>query len=411
MKVLCITRLFSGIESSLFNKKWKPTGVPTIFKMIEKFDSEAEGRFIFTSKDGFTNWNTPKVETLKLEGLNHKITVLPGKTKFFFLPLNKLQLIARELFQFLYCLVAYFKEKPDFIYIDHANTLIAAFFARFTSTPVVYRVMGVYPFMRDVIKENSLKGRIFKFCYRSPFKQVICTQDGSGVEPWLETALHPNTKVEKLINGVDDFNIIKDTPESLATIPTDKTKVLFVGKIETAKGSVSFVESLILSIKQDPDIHAIVVGNGSKRESLIEKVKEEGLEGSFTFIQRLPHNEILKVHELSDIYISLNRLGNLSVANLEAMKFGQCMIFPKSQPETKIDFITDSLLEDNCAIRVENSDDIKGIKESILRLHKNKDEIQLLSTNMKKCAQKFIPTWEKRVSKEFTTITNAIKTS
>ena len=402
MKILCVTRLFSGIESSLLNKEWKPTGVPTIFKMIEKFDQETKLTFILTSKDGFTNWTSSKIETLTLKGLKHPVTVLPGKNKFQRLLPGKLQKVAREVYQLLFCLICFYKEKPDLLYIDHANTFSAAFFARLTKVPVVYRVMGVYPSMRSVIQENSLKGKVFRFCYSSPFRQVICTQDGSGVEPWLEAALHPQCRVEKLINGVDNLVTLKATPDSLSNIPKNKTTVLFVGKIEYAKGAESFVKAMTLAINEDESIHAIMVGNGSKRKSLIKEVEDLGLSDSFTFIERLPHSEILKIHELSDIYVSLNRLGNLSVANLEAMKIGQCLIFPKSQPETKIDFITDELVKEGCAIRVENSDDIEGIKESVIWLHQNQEKIGCFSKKMRICAKDFIPTWEERTNKEFT---------
>ena len=49
MKILYATRLFSGLEKSFEHKVWKPTGVPTIYKVIEEFDSNHNVKFILTT--------------------------------------------------------------------------------------------------------------------------------------------------------------------------------------------------------------------------------------------------------------------------------------------------------------------------------------------------------------------------
>ena len=50
-KVLYVARLFSGLEVSLSSRDWNPTGVPTIYKVINEIDKEFNTRFIFTAKD------------------------------------------------------------------------------------------------------------------------------------------------------------------------------------------------------------------------------------------------------------------------------------------------------------------------------------------------------------------------
>ena len=42
MKILYVTRLFSGLESSFINGTWDPTGVPTIYKVIKELDEKYE---------------------------------------------------------------------------------------------------------------------------------------------------------------------------------------------------------------------------------------------------------------------------------------------------------------------------------------------------------------------------------
>ena len=49
MKILYICRIFSGLELSIKSRRWKPTGVPTIYKILEYFDkSEHKLQLVLT---------------------------------------------------------------------------------------------------------------------------------------------------------------------------------------------------------------------------------------------------------------------------------------------------------------------------------------------------------------------------
>ena len=77
MKILYISRLFSGLETSFINQKWNPTGVPTIFKMIEVLDKNFKVNFIFTVKDSGkdfkSNWEINKDVEFKIDGLKNVV--------------------------------------------------------------------------------------------------------------------------------------------------------------------------------------------------------------------------------------------------------------------------------------------------------------------------------------------------
>ena len=40
MKLLYISNLFTGLESSIINNEWKPSGVPTVYKFLEKLSTK-----------------------------------------------------------------------------------------------------------------------------------------------------------------------------------------------------------------------------------------------------------------------------------------------------------------------------------------------------------------------------------
>ena len=67
---------------------------------------------------------------------------------------------------------------------------------------------------------------------------------------------------------------------------------------------------------------------------------------NFQFLRNIPHNEVMQLHSISDIYISTNKDGNLSNANLEAISANKCMIIPHKRHKENIDIETELLLKD-----------------------------------------------------------------
>jgi len=404
MKVLYVARLFSGIESSLIVQEWRPTGVPAVFKMIEAIErGNNDLRLVFTCKDYEEQWKEKIDRTLKVKGLNTKITVLSG-SKGFYSKLIKIRGLIREIRQ-TYGIRRICREfQPDILYIDRVNFIPAAFFARYSGIPVVLRLMGVgTPFLKEILSDNRKKliNKIARWAYRSPFAFVICTQDGSGAESWLATLINRSIPRKLLINGVDVEKPSCLIDQRLAGLPEDRTTVFFVGRLEKLKGCEEFLWAfLIANGNAKKQLHAVIVGDGSLDGSLWEIVEKNSAREHVTFIKELPHKQIIYANLRADIYVSLNRGGNLSNANLEAMKTGCCMIFPASQPDHDIDIITDKLIPLDAAIRISDPDNIQALADAILLLHRNPKKRLELGVKMKKAAEKFIPSWEERISDE-----------
>ena len=401
MRVLCVLRLFSGLETSLATGRWRPTGVPTGHKLIEALDKEPiSARVVFTCKDEGSTWNETEDRNLTIDGLKAPVTVLAGERAF---PawLGGLRIYLRELRHAwrIWRLVHTFR--PDVIYIGHANLWAAGLLARFSSVPVVFRIMGVYPAMREALDGGRPAYAVMRWACRAPYAAVVVTQDGSGVESWLDRALSPEVPRLILVNGADPIEQTGVPDARLTDLPRHRSVVLFVGKLEPAKGCDAFLQGFLGAWREDPDgLHALIVGTGGRAEALRLRVAEERAEGSVTFIDKLPHDRIYEAHKRADIYVSLNRLGNLSNANLEAMKAGQCMIFPEAQPDLGIDVATDTLVPPEAARRIPSVDDTAALAAAILDLHRNPRERRVRGEAMARAASKFIPTWEQRIATE-----------
>ena len=73
--------------------------------------------------------------------------------------------------------------------------------------------MGIYPSMWELEKKNTLRNVFLRWCYKSKFKLVICTNDGTAGDMWMKKNLHKSVKRENLLNGVDNKEFIKKKKE------------------------------------------------------------------------------------------------------------------------------------------------------------------------------------------------------
>jgi glycosyltransferase involved in cell wall biosynthesis len=261
--------------------------------------------------------------------------------------------------------------------------------------------MGVYPVMRAALDGGGVRGRIMRWCYRRPYALVICTQDGSGAEPWLARALRPDVPRIVLINGIDEPKAAAEQDPRIAAIPADRTTVMFLGKLENGKGALEFATGFLRARAQASDrLHALVVGTGSLTESLRDQFAVAGASESLTLIERLPHPQVAAALARADIYVSLNRFGNLSNANLEAMRAGKAMIVPKAQPAIGVDVATDKLISQDSILRIESSDDVAGLADAILRLAADPVERLRRGKRVREETGGIAGSWDRRIALE-----------
>ena len=95
MKIFYLCRIFNGLVSSIKSEKWQPTGVPTIYKMIEKLDkSDCEVKFFFSdwlSNKGRTNFSENFNKRIFIKGLKSEIRLI--SSNFFFIKVIKTKLL------------------------------------------------------------------------------------------------------------------------------------------------------------------------------------------------------------------------------------------------------------------------------------------------------------------------------
>ena len=403
MKLLLVTRLYSGFELSLKNLIWNPEGVPTIYNLINGLADKHKISVIFTAKDSgatyVSNWKETKDKSIKLKNLNAKIRVLSGIYYFpIFLP-RKLAMILRDIRQFFCILIYIRKSKPALVYCDSANVVIAYLIKRiYPKIPVVVRVLGVCSFWRSILNSKRLVHKIYKFAFKGNFSTVIGTQDGSGIEYWFKESLKNNVPRYVLLNGVKKNLNIK-------TSLNHNIKILFVGRLETYKGILVFVKALIKVLnKTKKKIIVTIIGDGTLYKEALNLCKSSGYIKNFNFLKSIPHKDVLNYHSESDIYVSTNTDGNLINTNLEAISSNACMIIPKPQKNKKIDIKTYELLKKSVLYyEVNNSNDLAN---KIMFLLNSLDNIISYKNKIGRLKVNFIRTWDERVKEEIKILEN-----
>jgi glycosyltransferase involved in cell wall biosynthesis len=227
---------------------------------------------------------------------------------------------------------------------------------------------------------------------------------------WLSNALRTGVKSKVLLNGVDDIDFPDVLDERLKLLPEKKSIILFVGKLERYKGCYEFIESLILlSENKINKVHALVIGTGSEQDQLKKIVEETNHVNNFTFIERLPHGQISAAHKISDIYVSMNHLGNLSNANIEAIQSDDCMVIPNPQPEIGVDVVTNKLLL-GAVVNVPINDP-KNLADALYTLLQSKEKRSRMSKDICIRKQNFLWSWDERINAEISLLEDLVTLS
>jgi glycosyltransferase involved in cell wall biosynthesis len=204
-----------------------------------------------------------------------------------------------------------------------------------------------------------------------------------------------------MINGVDPAETSPLAPPLRSQLEGPEKKILFVARLVEDKGCIEFVDAVSMALKAAPGrFRAIIAGSGPFAERMRERAQREGHGERFHFLGQVPHDEILSLQRYCDIYVSLNRMCNLTNANLEAMRTGMCMIIPASPGIRGIDVDTDALMPPDTIWRIADSDDAQGLSEALIRLESNPDERARRAQATFTQAEKFIPTWSERINEE-----------
>jgi phosphatidylinositol alpha-1,6-mannosyltransferase len=147
-----------------------------------------------------------------------------------------------------------------------------------------------------------------------------------------------------------------------------RTVLLTVGRIVPRKGHDTVIEALPAVLRQVPDAHYLVVGDGPARESLEQAVARLGVAGRVTFAGHVPDGDLPGYYAAADLFVMVSRerpeMGDVEgfgIVYLEASAAGRAVVAARTGG------VADAV-EDGVSGLLIDPEDADGLEEVLVRL-------------------------------------------
>ena len=206
-------------------------------------------------------------------------------------------------------------------------------------------------------------------------------------------------KVKVIPMGVDSSIFRKRAIKKPREYSKNKI-LLFVGRLSDQKGLQYLIDSMDDISRYDKSVKLLIIGEGSYKKALMQKISNKKLESHVEFLGSLPMQDIAKYHNYADIFVMpslATKTGTeaLGLSMLEAMSSGCAVI------GTNIGGIPFAIKDGFNGLLVRQKDSHE-LSHAVITLLKDKKKAGELGNNASKFVRKNY-SWEK-ISKEFSKI-------
>ena len=344
-----------------------------LFKNFSKKEYNIDiicGSFIHDRKEQILD-KKEKYRLVEEEGINYHI--LPGMSY----KNNLSRMISMIQFYFK---VLFFskklKEKPDLVYSSSPhpfNGLVGMRLAKKYKCPFIIEIRDLWPetwVSMGATTKKSLLYKVFAYIEKVLYKNADKIVTVLANKDYFTSIGVDEKKVELVSNGVDlekyDISIKEESP---IKFPSDKFNIVYTGKLGTA----NYIEIILDTAKEikEEKIFFHIIGEGEKKEELIRKAKENGLE-NLNFYPPVPKTSIPSILKEASLVIQTLKNTNLYKYGISSNKIYE--YFAAAKPIIfSGNAINDMVTEANAGITVD-AGNIAKLKEAILSLYSMTDE-------------------------------------
>jgi len=410
MKFLFVTRFFSGLIQSIENKKWDPSGIPAIYKLLEQINKNKTifTEVLFLCKTKTESQNFRKITKIILSELDINFYVVPFYG--FNIKNNTLSYIINDTVQLLYFIYRLVRFDYDLLYTDRIN-INFAFIGSLFKIPTVIRFLGIANLKLLI---NSVKHKLLSplnyLCLKRKYDLVICSEDGSPARYFFEKCLNKKTPYIILLNGVEkticnESISIREKYHFVKNYPV----FLFIGRNSNNKGVDEIIQTLIKLKSHSMFFYAIIICGGSDYKQIRNTIAEHSLSEYVRFVKFVPHKQISEFYKQADIFISLNKYGNLSNAVLEAMNEGTCVIMLGKDENDHTDESTEQLVPADVAIRIDRKNIVDELTNKLECFIFHPEKILTYSKRVKNYSKKLLWPWDERIEYEIAMLERVAK--
>lgn len=388
-----VTRLYSGLFETVRTGQWQPTGIPAITELAARVCRTYRTTWIVVCKNETESAIVShRYRECRIHGIRFKIFPYRRLSKS-----GRVNLFVSDLLAAAAAIRSLCGKGHRIAYCDRSNIVPAALIKTLTTSRVVIRLLGVYPDQKALATRSLIRlTRLLTFaCYNVHYDLAIGTQDGSGIEFFMDKLLNRRTLAEILLNGVD-FK-----PRSVESTRNDQSiKLLFVGKLIDDKGVGELVKAAAALKTQAGAFTLDIVGKGPLEPVLRRFIDDNALRDRVFLRGSLGRDAIKEIYSSSDVYISLNKLGSLSNTVLEAMGAGLCTIILNHDPDRHTDVYTEQVIPRDVALRVDRHNLEADLVRQLGALLADPSIIAAYAARMRRFAAGFLWTWPQRISHE-----------
>ena len=191
--------------------------------------------------------------------------------------------------------------------------------------PVLYTVHHTWAQQRALLSGAAWRRPMEYLERRSCGLADRITAVSGSTREWLLRAhgIDPN-KVEVIPNGVDASMLrFSDNPR----LPNS---LLSVGRLEARKGLQFLLDSLALVVRQIPEVHLYLIGQGSLRRPLERQVDALGISRNVTFLGRVSDEELAQWYNQVSAAVVPSVFEGYGLTAVEALACGTPVIATRS---------------------------------------------------------------------------------
>ncbi len=207
--------------------------------------------------------------------------------------------------------------------------LVAVLLGHFLGKRVVVKLGGSNAIGDVNVSLNTWRGRLRLAAIRK-WADVVVTLTDVMRDEALSVGI-PKDRVRLFNNGIDAGAYVfgpssKEEAKGLLGL-SDKTILLFVGRLDPIKSLPTVLDALAIALKSSPSLHFLIVGDGPEKTALEGQSQTLGIEKHITFTGS--QKNIRPYLQAADIFVLPSITEGISNALLEAMSAGvACMATP-----------------------------------------------------------------------------------
>jgi len=268
--------------------------------------------------------------------------------------------------------------RPDIVHTHNLYfqlTMVAPFLKRFAHVPLVTTLHLPKMVYNRILLDSSINAYqrlVGNLIIRSSDRVIAVSR--SVMKHAIADLGVPLSKVAFIPNGVDiqAFSPCKQEPSN--------TVVTYVGRLIENKGPQYLVEAGLDILKNHPEAHIYIIGDGPLKEKLLQKVASQKLGDRIHILGSVP--DILPILRMTTVFVRPSITGEaISLAILEAMACGLPVV--ASNVEGNIEIVENGV--NGCLVPPANSE---ALAEAIEFLLSNREAARAMGENARKTAER-----------------------